>query len=55
MIKNSRQKYKYLEDEKSFSSEIKACSSFLEGGFIELKHFFREGESISLRRFSKSY
>ena len=31
MTENSRQKFKYLENEKSFSGEIKAFSSIFKG------------------------
>ena len=50
MIKNSRQKFKYLEKEKSFLVEIKSIFYHFWRAFIEAnKKIFLEGESPTLR------
>ena len=46
MIKKTRQKFKYLENKKSFKDEIKNIFIILKG--LSLKQFFLEGEAPTL-------
>ena len=49
MSKNSRQKFKYLQNEKSFYDEIKTIFHHFWRAIIEAnKTFFLEGESSTL-------
>ena len=50
MTKKSRQKVKYLENEKSFKVEIKTIFHHFQKTFIEVnkKIFFWKGESLTL-------
>ena len=49
MVKKSRQKFEYLEKEKSFYNEMKSILSFLKGFFIEANTtIFVEVESLTL-------
>ena len=55
MNKKPRQKFKYLEKEKSFQGEIKTVFHHLRA-FIEAnKKFFLGGESLTLRLFQSSF
>ena len=51
MSKKSRQKLKYLENEKSFYDEIKSIFHHFLRAFIEANkaNLFLEGESLTLR------
>ena len=49
MTKKSRQKFKYLENKKSFSDEIKSSFyHFKRFSTEQIKQFFLEGESLTL-------
>ena len=50
MTKKSRQKFKYLENEKSFYDEIKNIFHHFEGLLLkQIIKFFLEGESPTLK------
>ena len=49
MPKKSRQKFKYLENEKSFQDKIKSIFYQFRRAIIEAKKFFLEGESPTLK------
>ena len=51
MTKKSRQKFKYIENEKTFEDEIKSIFDQIWSGFIETnKTIFFEGESSTLNK-----
>ena len=50
MTKKSWQKIKYLENEKSFSDELKALSITFKGlSMMQIIHFFLEGDFLKVR------
>ena len=54
MIDNSRQKFKYIENKKSFKDEIKSVFHHFQKDFIEAnKKIFLEGESLTLKEASR--
>ena len=56
MPKKSRQKLKYLENEKIFSDEIKSIFHLFEGlSLKQIKIFFLEGERPTFANFAKAW
>ena len=50
MTKKSRQKFKYVENEKSFWDEIKSIFQHFCKAIIKVNNFFLEGESPTLKQ-----
>ena len=55
MTKQSRQKLKYLENDKSFYDEIKSIFHHFVRAFIEIKQIFLEGERPTLTSFVQPF
>ena len=54
MIDNSRQKFKYIENKKSFKDEINSVFHHFQKDFIEANtKIFLEGESLTLKEASR--
>ena len=49
MAKKSRQRFEYLENEKSFEDEIKTIFHHFRRAIIEANNFFFQGESPTLK------